>query len=261
MQNIESKTGTIEIHVTGKNGNEPLSPDNFDIREVKKMLDGIEDMLFPNSKTGRPIISYNIEPGSVRHIFRTSLQAVASFTAVLNMIVTNQSVDGLEVNTARAFEMIQQSAKQNDYSFEFLTSQETNAILSITPETNYFRNEDLWVDAEFFFYGELTNAGGKNAPNIHLMTKETGTLYIDVDKEFLKMRDENILYKEYGVRVQGKQNIATGELDKKELKLIELVDYDARFDEKYLSTLISKVGNKFSGMDVDNWIRKIRGEI
>ncbi len=257
---MESKTGTIEIHINGKNGNDLLSPDNFDIREIRKLLDGIEDMLFPTNKTGRPTISYSIETGSVRNIFRTSLQTVASFTAVLNMIVSEQSIDNLEVNTARAFESIQQSAKQNNYSFEFMTSQVDNAILRITPETNYFRNEDLWADAEFFFYGELINAGGKNEPNIHLVTKEAGTLLIDVDKEFLKQQDENILYKEYGVRVQGKQNIASGELDKRNLKLIELVDYSSRFDEQYLSTLISKVGNKFTGIDVDNWVKEIRGE-
>ena len=53
---------------------------------------------------------------------------------------------------------------------------------------------------------------------------------------------------------------ATGELDKRNLKLIDLVDYNTRFDEQYLSTLISKVGNKFSGIDVDNWINEIRGK-
>lgn len=257
---MEPKTGTIEIHITGKNGNESLSPENFDIREVKKLLDGIEDMLYPNNKQARPTITYSVECGSVRNIFRTSLQAVASFTAVLNMIVAEQSIDNLEVTTARAFETIQQSAKQSNYSFEFMTSQVDKAILKITPDTNYFRNEDLWADAEFFFYGELTNAGGKNDPNIHLVTKEAGTLLIDVDKEFLKQQDENILYKEYGVRVQGKQNIATGELDKRNLKLIDLVDYNSRFDEQYLASLISKVGNKFSGIDVDQWINEIRGE-
>jgi hypothetical protein len=257
---MEPKTGTIEIHITGNNGNESLSPDNFDIREVKKLLDGIEDMLYPNNKQARPTITYSVESGSVRNIFRTSLQAVASFTAILNMIAAERSIDNLEVTTARAFENIQQSAKQSNYSFEFMTSQVKEAILKITPDTNYFRNEDLWADAEFFFYGELINAGGKNEPNIHLVTKEAGTLLIDVDKEFLKQQDENILYKEYGVRVQGKQNIATGELDKRNLKLLELVDYNSRFDEQYLSTLISKVGNKFSGIDVDNWINEIRGK-
>lgn len=59
-------------------GNESLSPDNFDIRELKKLLDGIEDMLFPNSKQGRPTITYSVESGSVRNIFRTSWQTVVS---------------------------------------------------------------------------------------------------------------------------------------------------------------------------------------
>lgn len=257
---MEPQIGTIEIHISGNNGNESLSPENFDIREVKKLLEGIEDMLFPNNKTMRPTISYSIESGSVRNIFRTSLQTVVSFTAVLQMIVSQQSIDNLEVTTSRAIESIQQSAKQNNYYFEITTSHSNQVKLQINPGTNFFRNEDLWADAEFFFYGELVNAGGKNEPNIHLATKEFGTLYIDVDKEFLKQQDENILYKEFGVRVQGKQNIATGELDRKNIRLIELIDYNSRFDEQYLSSLILKVGNKFDGLDVDGWINEIRGE-
>ena len=51
--------------------------------------------------------------------------------------------------------------------------------------THSERQEQVWVEAEFYLYGELTNAGGKSKPNIHLDTKEHGTLRIAVDKDTL----------------------------------------------------------------------------
>jgi len=70
------KFGQIEIRITGKEGNNPLTPDNYDIRDIKNMLENIEDILYPNKKKDRPVISYNIEEGSVKNIFKTSIQAV-----------------------------------------------------------------------------------------------------------------------------------------------------------------------------------------
>jgi len=41
-------SGKIEIRVVGRLGNEPLSPDNFDIREIKSLFDVVETLLYPN---------------------------------------------------------------------------------------------------------------------------------------------------------------------------------------------------------------------
>lgn len=38
----------------------------------------------------------------------------------------------------------------------------------------------------FYLYGELTNAVGKNNPNIHLDTQEYGILRIELEKDYLK---------------------------------------------------------------------------
>lgn len=253
------KYGQIEIHIVGSKGNNQLSPDNFDIKDIKSLLDGIEDMLYPNNKKDRPDISYNIEAGSVRNIFRTSLQAVVTFTAVMTMVSQTGSIDGLELPTARAIENIQKVARNSNYIFEFKTSDSAQSILTISPETNFERATDLWIDAEFYFYGVLTNAGGKDKSNIHLDT-DSGSLIITVDKNFLKSEEHNLLYKEYGVRVIGKQNAETGEIDKSNLTLLELINYNPGYNESYIQGLISKVGEKFKGVDVDAWIAEMRGD-
>lgn len=253
------KIGQIEIRVIGTDGNNPLTPDNYDIREIRAMLDNIEDILYPGSKKGRPDISYQIEEGSVRNIFKTSMQAVVAFTAVAGMINRSNSIDGLELPTAKAIENIQNIARNKNYSFEVKTSATDDIVLNITPQTSYERTANLWVDAEFYFYGQLTNAGGKGKANIHLDTKELGTVIIETDKQFLKDEPENLLYKEYGVRVVGKQNLETGEIDKSALKLIQLIDYTPLYDEKYLNNLIAKASPKFKGLNPDQWLNEIRG--
>ena len=253
------KFGQIEIRITGKEGNNPLTPDNYDIRDIKNMLENIEDILYPNKKKDRPVISYNIEEGSVKNIFKTSIQAVVQFTAVASLIASSGSIDSLELPTAKAIENIQNQALAKNYSFEIKTSASEEIILNISPETKYIRSANLWVDAEFYFYGVLTNAGGKTRANIHLDTKEAGSLTIDVEKEFLTNIQTNLLYKEYGVRVKGKQNVETGEIDKSSLILLELIDYSPRYDEQYLNNLIEKANHKFNGIDADKWLAELRG--
>ena len=59
------KIGSIEIRVVGNKGNFKLSPDNYDIKEIIDILQYIEDILYPTNKKERPLISYDIEEGSV----------------------------------------------------------------------------------------------------------------------------------------------------------------------------------------------------
>ena len=115
------------------------------------------------------------------------------------------------------------------------------------------------MDAEVYLYGTLTDAGGKDKSNIHLDTKEYGQVTIDSDKEYLKNIRENLLYKEFGVRAQGKQSLATGEIDMSSLRLISLQGYRPVFDENYLNGLIAKASRSWAGVDVDSYMTDLRG--
>lgn len=123
----------------------------------------------------------------------------------------------------------------------------------------FYRTENIWADAEFYFYGILKDAGGKSKANVHLDTRDYGYLSFATGEEFLKEREDNLLYKEYGVRANGKQNIETGEIDTKSLVLIELIDYQPKFDNDYLNSLIKKAKNSWSKIDPDEWLLKVRG--
>lgn len=103
MENI----GFIAISITGSKGNLELSPDNYDIREVMAILENAENLLHPGDKKDRPTISYKIEAGSVKHIFKTSIQYIIGFNAIIGQVNQVQNIDFLDISTAKAFENIQ----------------------------------------------------------------------------------------------------------------------------------------------------------
>ena len=254
------ESGKIEIRVVGRMGNEPLSPENFDIREIKGLFDVVEAMLYPNQKCSRAPITYSLETGKVRNIFKTTLQSATAFLAVLSLVQKNGTLDGLELPTAKALQEVQKSAVKNNFTYEFGTPYNNSPSLVISKETTFHINENLWADAEFYFYGMLVNAGGKDKTNIHIQTKDNGLLTIATEKEFLQDLEENVLYKHFTVQARGRQNIVTGEIDTSSLQLIQLTSYDPNYNEQYLANLIKRASPKWADVeDVDKWLSEIRG--
>lgn len=254
------KLGFIEIRVSGFKGNIDLSPDNFDIREIIPILESAENLLYPGDKKDRPTISYKIEEGSVRHLFKTSIQYIIGFNAIVGQLSQVQNIDFLDLPTAKAFENIQQFATKTNYSFTIKTSLEKTNQLTIDKSTRFLRTEALWVDAEFYFYGKVTNAGGKDKANIHVVTEELGVVRIQTPISFLEKYEDNLLYKNFGVRAVGKQHSETGEVDTSNLKFVELLDYLPKYDEHYLTSLREKAKNSWlRGIDPDTWLREVRG--
>ncbi|MNX85682.1 hypothetical protein D3C86_1175310 [compost metagenome] len=254
------KTGHIEIRITGSKGNIELSPDNYDIREIITILENAENLLYPGDKKERPIISYNIEQGSVKHILKTSIQFIIGFNAIIGQVSNIQEIDFLDLQTAKAFENLQNIAIKKDYSFSIKTSLENSNEVKVDRTTRYIRTEAIWADAEFYFYGKITNAGGKDKANIHILTADFGTIRIQTPISFLEDYEENLLYKSLGIRALGKQHSSTGEIDTTTLKFLELVDYQPKYDDLYLKGLREKAKKSWlDSIDPDSWLKEIRG--
>lgn len=255
-----NKIGQIEIVVKGFRGNFEVTPDNYDIKNIVEILQNVENLLFPNNKKERPIISYDIEKGSVKHIIKTSMQAIIGFNAILFQVQNDNSIDFLEIQTAKAFEFFQETAQKQNVEFIISTSVPNTSQIIINNESKLQRSEDVWAVAEFYFYGIITDAGGKSKANIHLDTKDYGLLTISATKEVLTNYESNLLYKSFGVRAEGKQNIKTGEIDKSELKLVDIIDYNPLFKEDYIHSLIKKAKNSWGNVkDADVWLSNLRG--
>jgi hypothetical protein len=256
---MENK-GVIEIRIQGKKGNIELSPKSFDISEIRDLLENAEKLLFPTERKGRPLIAYEIAEGSVRHLLKTSLQAVIGFNALLWQVSEKGTIDFLENQTAGAFEIFQEIAQKQNYSFDISTSIENSVHLKIDSSTHFIRTETEWVDAEFYFYGDVVDMGGKNRANIHISAPGLGTYVIEAPKEFLKEYEKNPLYKPIGIRATGKQKTTTGEINKSSLRFAGFVEYEPKNDDAYLATLIKKAKSSWSDVaDVGAWLRNLRG--
>jgi len=254
------KTGFIEIRITGTKGNLDLTPDNYDIREVIAVLEQVEGLLFPADKKDRPTVSYQIQAGSVRHIFKTAVQYIIGFNALIGQISNRQNIDFLESATAKAFEEFQEMAVQRGYTFTIRTSEPNTNELHIDRITKLYRTEAVWAEAEFYLYGQVTNAGGKDRANIHLLTDDYGLIIIKTPVSILKKLEGNILYRKFGIRVLGKQHTETGELDRSDLQFIELIDYQPDYDKDYLKSLRLKAKKNWLGsIEPDAWLRELRG--
>jgi len=253
------KIGYIEIQINGSKGNLDLSPDNYDVREIISILENAEKLLYPGDKRDRPTITYRIEEGSVKHIFKTSNQYIIGFNAVIGQIVQDQNIDFLDIGTAKAFENIQDIATKRNYHFSIKTSLENSNELKLDQTTRFYRTEAVWADAELYFYGRVTNAGGKDKANVHIYTEEFGIVRIQTPISFLEQYDENILYKSFGIRATGKQNSETGEIDTSSLQFVELVDYQPKYDEQYLSSLRDRAKKSWLGaINPDKWLNELR---
>ena len=250
----------IDIHITGKNGEIPIVPANYDISELRDILTYAENLLYPNiPRTVRPVISYEMKEGSVIHRFWTSLQGVVTFGAVMSMVVDTGSLDGLDLKTAEAVESIQKIAREKDYKIEFSSSRNKEIGLSITAQSDFRRTDKVWAESEFYFYGQVQSAGGKTDAAIKIDVKGRGLLTIATEKDILESLEKNLLYHNCGVRAKGRQNIDTGEIDRHSLVLVSLVDYEPRFDENYLNKLIKKASSVFDGVDADELMNELRG--
>lgn len=79
--------GEIEIRIEGSVGSQRLTPSLIDVEEVREILGQAAHLFFPVEKRSqRPLISYEIVEGSVRHKFRKVMQTVIGFGAVLSQI-------------------------------------------------------------------------------------------------------------------------------------------------------------------------------
>lgn len=254
------RTASFEVIVTGTRGGKPMGPADYDIKELHELLAEVEALLFPMDRKERPVISYEVQEGSVRNIFRTGVQAVAQTGAVLGLVVSAGTVDVLEPRTAKAIEAMQRWAQQSDLAFTLKTSLPGSAELRIDRTTHYLRTEATSVETELYLYGKVVDAGGKENPNIHLQVDGQGIYRINAQEQFLEGLEKNILYHRMGIRALGRQNLQTGEIEKGSLKLLELIDYDEHYEEAYLKRLQTKAYTWLKDIDPDQYLNDVRGE-
>lgn len=250
--------GYIEVKIEGIVGNKPLKPIDIDIAEIKEIINDVETFLYPSrgEKAERPHISYQIEEGSARNLFYLPISGVLLFNGLSTEIKNRGNIDFLDNRRAEIIDKFQRRAIENNFEISFLSSSAIEPILKINKETNFFKVAASYIDTVFILYGKVNEEGGNN-PNFHLLTKEYGKLVISATEQQL-LEGEKRLFKIYGVRVKGKQNLSDGKPF--DLKLIDYISYNPNYDEHKLDLLIERASVNWNTIpNVDLWLNEIRG--
>lgn len=249
--------GYIEIKIKGNVGNKPLMPVDIDIAEIKETISDVETFLYPSraEKAERPHISYKIEEGSVRNLFYLPISGVLLFNGLSTEITTRGNIDFLDNKRAEIIDKLQRRASEQNLDISFYSSASSEPSLKINKNTSYFKVAATFIETEFVLYGKINEEGGNN-PNFHLLSKEYGKLIISASEEQL-LEGEKRLFKVYGVRAKGKQNLADGKPF--DLKLIDYITYNPNYDEHKLDLLIERASVNWNSVsNVDIWLQQIR---
>jgi len=250
--------GYIEVKLMGLAGNQPLKPFDFDISDIKEIITDIETFLYPtrDEKTSRPLISYRIEEGSVRNLFYLPISGVLLFNGLSTEISSRGNIDFLDNKRAGIIDKFQHSAKEKNLEILFLSSSNTEPLLRINKDTQFFKVTATYIETEFILYGKVNEEGGNN-PNFHLLTNEYGRLVISATEQQL-LEGEKRLFKVYGVRAKGKQDLKDGKPF--DLKLIDYITYEPTYNEHKLDLLIERASKVWNTVpNVDFWLNEIRG--
>ena len=250
--------GYIEIKIDVLVGNTTLKPIDIDIAEIKEIISDVETFLYPTrgEKAERPHISYKIEEGSVRNLFYLPISGVLLFNGLTTEIKNRGNIDFLDNKRAEIINKFQRRAAEKNLEISFFSSSIKEPVLKISKDTGYFKVAATYIETEFILYGKINEEGGNN-PNFHLLTKEYGKLVISATEQQL-LQGEKRLFKVYGVRAKGKQNLADGK--PYDLKLTDYITYNPNYDEHKLDLLIERASAKWNTIpNVDVWLDQIRG--
>jgi hypothetical protein len=144
--------GQVIIHIEGKHGAVPLTPENYDITLMQSVLGYAIILLDLDKRKERPVTTLKIEEGSIKNIFTTSKQKALAFSSVLALVLSTSSIDQLEPKTAIAFENIQNFAIQHDLNIDISTSESSPfAILSISIVVSCADDKRIFAFSHLYF--------------------------------------------------------------------------------------------------------------
>lgn len=171
------------------------------------------------------------------------------------------STDLAKIDAKRRFvvEQWQSSAKVSLSRTIRIASSALDRPLVIDRSTDFrVLNTEKWVDVERYIQGELMDLGGVRESNAHIKLPSGKTLTVRTDKELIKAKTDNMVYRVVHLRIRAKYNLDTGEL--KEPVLIEFVNYAPKFDADAFAQLTRKGAEAWKDVsDPAQWVRQLRG--
>ena len=226
----------IEIQISKCKIHDFISLTKNDIAMIHSFLHQIDGSIFWGMTRAGQSVHRGHHDDFLAVRYYVSRQSVAVFNAILVLIAEQNKIDVIEAHTAHALKELQRQAQQNGFLFKIRTSLENSPIVTIDGANSLQHTKIVWSEAEFYFYGKAINVRGKDKTHVSFDTASHGIIRIEFPLTLRKGLDQRF----YGVRVSGRQDITTGEIDPTSLELIELIDYQQRNNDRYLHSLRRK---------------------
>lgn len=246
----------LYIRIYGKRNGKEISPETFDISDLRRILE-IAEIMMPRENDKANTVTYSMEKGSVINHFKGA-SAGAIALALSGVISTGSINASTDERLANGIEALQNFSKANNFNLDISSELNTNEVLQITPETNFKKEERRIYDTGLILYGTIVDAGGSKNPNIHLKTNEYGVVKIKVDKDYLAQIKDNILYKVYGIKVKAKKYYPSFEFVSGSIELVDMFDFSIETRKKNFEKLSNYITDNKIFEDAEDYLNKIR---
>lgn len=203
----------------------------------------------------------NLDVAVVEGSFALTAPQVYASRLQYDVQLLQQSADLSKLDTKRRaiVERWQAAAKNSLSRVIRIASSALDNVIVIDRSTDFRALEvENWVDVERYIKGELMDLGGVKQSNAHVRLPDGQKLTVRTNKDQIRSKPENLVYREVHLRIRAKYNLDTGEL--RDASLIEFVDYAPKFDAEAFDQL-TRAGAK-AWKDVDDpalWVRQLRG--
>jgi len=251
----------LEFTLNDVIGGESISPSNVDLPTLRAFLDEIEKLIKGNLG-GASLSDSKVELRQGSLIVATLVSALiaSDLSSDLSRLDATGDLDAIQPRRADVLELWQARATKSPTRAYSLSGLGRKRPLRISSTSLFQRGaENQWVSVEKYVTGKVIDAGGKNAPNIHLILLESGKgLKIDATEQQLAGERDNPLYKLLTLRVQGEQHLRTRDL--RNLKLLEFHAPSGQADDGVLQNLWNKGREAWRSVpSATQWVETLRG--
>ena len=233
-----------------------MHPRDLDVPDLIELINDAYTLIYPNPKTKKQKVSVDITDCCVLLDLKTDdSKAIKDMQDALNAANSSRNLDILPPRFKSALLRLKEKTKDLQRPLLINTSQghpdkpfflDKNTL--IQPENNF------WFKTKAYLYGIVLTAGGKT-PNIHLETKNKGTVIISAPYNVLASAKKNLLYKRVGIKASLEQHLNTGEV--RNAQFLEFLPYS--LDEGPVSS--SETSAFDDVKDPAQWVRSIRGTV
>jgi hypothetical protein len=199
-----------------------------------------------------------IEEGSLA-LVASSLLATATLWADLDRLKSSGSLNQIDPKRAAVIERWQAASHQNPHrKYRIAVPSAANTGVSIDSETNFRRDEEVWVTVEKYIYGRVLDWGGKTKPNVHLELDDGTVLTVAASQTLLKQEKQNLLYRPTLLHITAQENLFTGALRNPTLLAFET--NQPSYDEAEFQEMVKRGTAAWADTpNATQWLEDLRG--